>query len=121
MTVDRGFTYTEQHRHECEVRHVMALPTRQARADYIASITKRRGEAAGERMRADLSTAWASRRQATNPPPPSGKGGRDLDAAAGAAVNPAVNPDVPDVGSFLASAHEGSLRPAGCVVSGAAA
>jgi hypothetical protein len=40
-----GHTYTEQYRHECEVRYICARPTRQERAEYLAGVDKRRGAA----------------------------------------------------------------------------
>lgn len=46
----------EQHRHECEVRWVVALPTNDRRAAYLAGVRERRGDVAGERLRRD---AWA--------------------------------------------------------------
>lgn len=62
MTRDRAraYTYSEQFRHECEVRYVVALPTRQQRLDFLAAVEKRRGEAAARRLRDDVQQAWAA-------------------------------------------------------------
>lgn len=48
-------TTSEGYRHECEVRVVADMATNQERADYLQGVTKKRGEAAAERLRRD---AW---------------------------------------------------------------
>lgn len=45
---------TEQHRHECEVRHVAKMTTNADRARYLAGVGKERGEDAAERLRRDV-------------------------------------------------------------------
>lgn len=117
MGADRGFTYSEQHRHECEVRHVLALSTRHERADYIAVVTKRRGDAAGERMRTDLSAAWAARRHPNEPRAP--KNG--VAHAFGAVVHLNGARTKPVHGSFLVPSGGGDSDLVRCVVSGAPA
>ena len=44
-------TYSEAHRHECECRHVLGmLNVRGAATEFIARVSKRRGEQAGKRL-----------------------------------------------------------------------
>lgn len=43
---------SEHWRHECEARHIAALPTSEARHDYIAVVRKRRGDDAGAALQA---------------------------------------------------------------------
>ena len=49
-------TYTEEHRHACEVRYVANMDTNVQRAAYMRGVTKARGAAAADRLRRD---AWA--------------------------------------------------------------
>lgn len=56
-------TYSKAWRHECEVRYVVNLPTIERRRDYLDAITKRRGEAAGRRLRDDVRAAWLARQR----------------------------------------------------------
>ncbi len=117
MSDQRGFTYTEQHRHDCEVRYVMKMPSRALRAEYLDSLVKWRGQAAVDCIKADLVALWEARRVVDQPPTPAIEVARSADAA----VNPEVNTDPPGVGSFQHFRHEGPFRPDGCVVSGVAA
>jgi len=55
-------TYSEQHRHECEVRWVAALPTPARRRAYLDSIEQRRGKPAADRLRTDLLKLWQVRK-----------------------------------------------------------
>lgn len=114
----RGITWTEEHRHACEVRYVAAMPTRQQRADYLEAIDKRRGQAAGDALRAGLREMWAARKA---PLPP----GERPRPASVASVHPAVNAGqgagTPVSGSFLAAPHGGDSDPVACVDSGVAA
>ena len=54
-----GFTYTEQHRHECEVRWVLAMPSRAQRTAYLDPMPKWRGEAATQRLREAVTESCA--------------------------------------------------------------
>lgn len=54
-------TYSEQHRHECECRHILGLPDQYARNDMLAMIAKRRGAAASERIRVDVAVIFLLR------------------------------------------------------------
>ena len=47
------FTYTEAHRHACEVRHVQNLAP-DARELFLQHVSKKRGEEAAQRLRVDL-------------------------------------------------------------------
>lgn len=106
---DRGFTWTEQHRHECEVRHVARLPTKGQRAAYFEGLEKWRGPDAVARLRADVAAAWyAAHPEKAAPPPP---GGSPAPAASGpvhSAVNAACTKTVPGDGSFLGRGGAGS-------------
>ena len=57
--VDRGHTYSEQYRHECEVRYVLAMPSREQRAEYLDSLVRKRSAAAAERLRQDVACGMA--------------------------------------------------------------
>lgn len=108
---DRGHTFTEQYRHECEVRYVLAMPTRLQRAAYLDSLVKYRGQASADRLRADVAAAWRAAREA---PVPNDE--RPAPAPFGAVHNP-LNPAPPSPaeGSFPNLPHEGPLRRVGCV------
>lgn len=58
---------SEAWRAECEARHILTMPTIQARRDYLADIQKRRGDAAYAAL-ADLVRAVWEHRRAHNPP-----------------------------------------------------
>lgn len=53
----------EPHRFACEARHVAALPSDQARADYLQGVAKHRGEDAAKKLRL---AAWDAMREQTN-------------------------------------------------------
>lgn len=55
---DRGHTYSDQYRHECEVRYVLSLPGKERRRAYLEAVDKLRGKAAGDRLRQDILKAW---------------------------------------------------------------
>jgi hypothetical protein len=46
---------SEQHRHECEVRWLAALPSNDRRKKYLEGVKQKRGKAAADRLRVD---AW---------------------------------------------------------------
>jgi len=50
---DVPFTWTEAHRHACEVRYVQGLAA-DAREAYLQRVAEKRGAAAGERLRRDV-------------------------------------------------------------------
>lgn len=53
---DRGFTYSEQHRHECEVRYVAGLAGKGdgSVGEFLRGIEKRRGSQAAQKLYADV-------------------------------------------------------------------
>lgn len=67
----RGFGYSEQHRHECEVRYLLSLASRAARVLYLEGdqaeggtrkgVRQIRGDKAADRLRADVEAAWSAR------------------------------------------------------------
>lgn len=61
-TAPGGATWSEEHRHACEVRYVLAMPSREERAAYLDALPRFRGKAAAERLRADVAAAWRARR-----------------------------------------------------------
>lgn len=48
-------TWTEAHRHACEVRYVRAMRWDAEREDYLTGVAKQRGAAAAQRLRRDVS------------------------------------------------------------------
>ena len=119
MTAARGPTWTEQHRLACEARHVLALPSKEQRNQYLADIEEFRGKPAAEQLRAAVVSAWEARR---NPSPPAESQAPAGPGAFTPSGEPAGEPQgVPGHGSFLDPPHGGSSDPVRCVVSGAAA
>ena len=57
----RGPTYSERHRHACEVRYVLAMPNKERRRAYLDAVEKLRGKAAAQRLRDDVLKAWKDR------------------------------------------------------------
>ena len=64
MTTRGGPTWTEQHRHECEVRHVCGLPGHEARREYLDGIERKRGKPAADTLRADVRKVFEARKSA---------------------------------------------------------
>ena len=60
-----GPTYSEQFRHECEVRYVADLPGTAARVEYLRMVVDKRGYPAGKRLRDDAVAELKRRREAT--------------------------------------------------------
>lgn len=52
-------TASEQYRHECEVRHVAAMPSRDERKHYLAGVRRHRGNDAAQRIKDDLFKLYA--------------------------------------------------------------
>lgn len=46
-------TYTQAHRHACEVRHVAGMPTNRDRAVYLAAVATKRSAGEAARLRVD--------------------------------------------------------------------
>lgn len=53
--------FCEDYREECEARHVISLPSKYDRREYIDGITKKRGEAAGLRLAEVVKKLWEIR------------------------------------------------------------
>ncbi len=51
------FTWSEQHRRECEARHVMKLPLG-ARREYYRHVADKRGEPAMHELIAEVNRQW---------------------------------------------------------------
>lgn len=49
---------TEQHRLECEARHVTKLPTLEARRTYLERIGIKRGQAARKELEQEILKQW---------------------------------------------------------------
>ena len=60
---DRGHTYTEAYRHECEVRFVVGMPGPEQRRTYLAGVEAKRGKPAADRLREGVRAVWAAARQ----------------------------------------------------------
>jgi hypothetical protein len=49
---------SEQYRHECEVKYIIRLPSKQERAGYIARVRKHRGDVSADKLEGDVYRAW---------------------------------------------------------------
>lgn len=56
------FSYSEQHRRECEARWVLKLPLTKRR-EYLESLEKPRGKAGREYLEAEIKKQWELRRR----------------------------------------------------------
>lgn len=56
-------SYSEDWRAECEARHVLSIPNILARREYLAAITKRRGEKAGKELADLVRAVWEHNRR----------------------------------------------------------
>jgi hypothetical protein len=54
----KSYTWSEEYRHKCEVEYVCALPSHNARQDFLARVKKRRGEAGMQKLRGDAMKLW---------------------------------------------------------------
>lgn len=57
-----GKLESEEWRHACEVRHVVAMSSVSERREYLDLVEKRRGKTAGDRLRDAVSREWLVRR-----------------------------------------------------------
>lgn len=120
-------TYSEAWRHECEVRYVASLPSKQARARYldgdahalppIKSLAAIRGQAAADKLRADAK-AYYSAQQAARKTPTAPRLSSGATTRGAASASPAGENSPPVSGSFPLTFAEGPFRRGGCVVSG---
>ena len=56
-------SWSEAWRAECEARHVLSIPSVQARRDYLAGIQKRRGDVAYQRLADLVRSVWEHNRR----------------------------------------------------------
>lgn len=54
-------TYTEAHRHACEVAMVVDMPGRRERVAYFAMVRDKRGSVAARELRAAAIAAWRAK------------------------------------------------------------
>jgi hypothetical protein len=52
---------SEAWRHECEARHILALPTLERRRALLAGIEDKRGAAAAQALRSTIEQLWKAR------------------------------------------------------------
>ena len=55
-------SWSELWRAECEARHVLSMPNIQLRRLYLADVTKRRGDVAGQALADLVRAVWAHNR-----------------------------------------------------------
>lgn len=103
-------TSSEAWRHQCEVLHVVAMPTRAQRAQYLDGLEKWRGQAAAQRLRDDVRAAWLARGSSTAPHLPEANGAPAPDAVH-LAVHHTLGQTLPETGSFLGLPHGGDSDP----------
>lgn len=58
---DEIYARHEQHRHECELRMIVSMKSKEDWQRYLEGVEKERGTAAADRLRVDLLTAWKNR------------------------------------------------------------
>lgn len=60
ILVERGWTYSEEFRHQCEVRTIIRwrMEDRDRALRYLDGVKQRRGEKAGERLDRDVREQW---------------------------------------------------------------
>ena len=54
---------TEQYRHECEVREVAGLPSREKRHAYLDAVERVRGQATADNLCEDAMKLWTERKR----------------------------------------------------------
>lgn len=54
MCKPKGFTYTEEFRHQSETRMVANMPSHQARGAYLKGVEEKRGWMMADRLRTDV-------------------------------------------------------------------
>lgn len=52
---------SEEHRHECEARHIAALPTLAERRAWLETVEHKRGKAAADALRHTMGEIWKAR------------------------------------------------------------
>ena len=58
--IERGFTWSPEYRHQCEVRQVIKWrrEDRNKAIDYLEAVKKKRGQSAGDELERDVITQW---------------------------------------------------------------
>lgn len=58
--IERGFTWTQEYRHQCEVRTVIRwrIEDRNRALNYMEEVKKKRGKEAGEMLERDVRDQW---------------------------------------------------------------
>ena len=58
--IERGFTWTQEYRHQCEVRTVIRwrMEDRNRALNYMEEVKKKRGKEAGEMLERDVRDQW---------------------------------------------------------------
>jgi hypothetical protein len=58
--IERGFTWSEEYRHQCEVRTVIRwrMEDRNRALNYMEEVKKKRGKEAGEMLERDVRDQW---------------------------------------------------------------
>jgi hypothetical protein len=58
--IERGFTWTQEYRHQCEVRQVIKWrkEDRNHALDYLEAVRKKRGASAGDQLERDVKDQW---------------------------------------------------------------
>jgi hypothetical protein len=54
-------TDSEEHRHECEARAILRLPTLGQRREWLESIERKRGKKEADRLRQTMGKIWEKR------------------------------------------------------------
>lgn len=60
-------TWSEQHRHVCEARRILSLPSREARKEWLAAIEKRRGVQARSALETTIRGIYRERNRVVPP------------------------------------------------------
>ena len=56
--MEERYTYTEQYRHECEVRMIVNMKFKSDRVRYLEGVEKARGKIAADRLRKSILDIW---------------------------------------------------------------
>lgn len=132
MSEERGPTWSEEHRHACEVDFIARLPSRERRRRYfdgwtteqgrvMPPLARSRGEEAVEKLRKDVRDRFNAIRDGTaGPISPAGEAGAAAQGVHGGGERVCTT-SVPTGGSSLAITHASSSDPASCVDSGVGA
>lgn len=58
-----GKLESEEWRHACEVRHIVAMASVSERREYLGMVEKRRGKEAGDKLRDSVSREWLRQKE----------------------------------------------------------